>query len=80
MKTATLPLERNGSSPIEEAPATELTERALSLSVCIRRFGNLKRLSMDAIEVDADKTLLGAHKRLVDSDKFRAIAKLDSQI
>lgn len=76
--------DRNGSKPVpttdQETPATDITERAVSLAVRVRRFGNVRKLSTEAVEVDADKAMLGAHKKLVDSPELKAVAKLDSQI
>ncbi len=72
--TDRLTLSKNGS------PGSEMMDRAICLSLRLRRFGNSRKLSSEAVEVDADKRLIGVRKRLLEGDELRAITRMDSSI
>ncbi len=61
-------------------PATALFERAVCLSVVLRKPGEYRRLPTSLVEVDADKRLISAHKRLLDSPQMKAITSLDGEV
>lgn len=73
---------RNGQLSIDLTPASpgSIQDRAIALSVTLRRFGNSRKLSTDAVEVDADKSLIGVRKRLLEGAALKAISGLDSSI
>jgi len=70
----TLKSSNNGSS------GSSMMDRAICLSVRLRRFGNSRKLSSEAVQVDADKRLIGVRKRLLEGDELRAITRMDSSI
>jgi hypothetical protein len=71
----TLRLRNNNGSP-----GSEMMDRAICLSVRLRRFGNSRKLSSETVEVDADKRLIGVRKQLLEGDELRAITRMDSSI
>lgn len=55
-------------------------ERCVLLSVTASQWGNTRKVSTALIEVEADKTMIGVQKRLLDSRELEQIRSLDSQI
>lgn len=57
-----------------------LAERAVCISVRAGRLGNRKKLDADEIQVDADPDAVSASKELLDSDEWKAVKNLDSDV
>jgi hypothetical protein len=66
--------------PAPEAPrgGLELLQRAVCLSVTMSRLGTRRRLSTDAVEVEADKDMIRVAKIILESDALQAIRRLDN--
>lgn len=69
-----------GPAPTPEAPrgGLDLLDRAVCLSVTMRRIGTRRRLTSEAVEVDADKDMIRVAKIIFESDELTAIRRLDS--
>ena len=57
-----------------------LFERAVCLTLSLKRPGNHRRLSTALVEVDADKELISARKTLLHSEHLTNIVRLDGEV
>lgn len=65
---------------VSTAAAEDVLSKALVLSVSIGKLGIRRTLRKDQVDVDADKDLIAASKKLIDSPEYDAISTLDSEI
>lgn len=64
----------------QSAGGIDLAERCVAVRIRTGKIGNTRKVDSGKVEVDADKDLLSISKRLFDSDEFRAIKNLDSEV
>jgi hypothetical protein len=57
-----------------------ITERAVMIALDFKKLGNSKRLSDGQFEVEADKAMVRASKKLLDSAELKAISHVDSGV
>lgn len=57
----------------EPTPEVLLSERALCLALSLSKPGNHRKLSASLVEVDADKELISAQKKLLSSEHLKTI-------
>lgn len=57
-----------------------ITERTVMLSVEFHRIGNSRRLPSSQFEVDADKQMVRASKRLLASNELKVVSRFDGQV
>lgn len=64
------------------APGTgnPILDRAVCVTVYLGAIGNRKKVPTTAIQVDADKALIGVSKQLLDSPELKLVQKIDSEI
>lgn len=61
-------------------PANDLSQNSVYVSVRLGAFGNRRGLDKGALEVDSDKSMINATKRLLDCPEMDAITKADSAL
>ncbi len=66
--------------PIADNSVVAMLQNSVLLSLTIGSFGNVRKLSTSQIEVDADKAMIGANKKLLDSPELKAITSLDGKV
>ena len=59
---------------------TDVKDLAVCLSLSFGRFQITKKVRVEKVEVDADKEMIGVHKKILDSNAYKAITSLDSTI
>lgn len=64
----------------EPTPEVLLSERALCLALSLSKPGNHRKLSASLVEVDADKELISAQKKLLSSEHLKTIEHYDGEI
>jgi hypothetical protein len=65
---------------VSKKTSEDILAKAWVLSVSVGKLGIRRTLRKDQIDVDADKALIAASKKLIDSKEYDAIAKLDGEI
>jgi hypothetical protein len=65
---------------VSKKTSEDILAKAWVLSVSSGKLGIRRTLRKDQIDVDADKELIAASKKLIDSKEYDAIAKLDGEI
>lgn len=58
---------------------SELLKNSVAFSMTFSRWGNLRRGNKEMVETDADKTMLRLSKRLVNSEEYDNIVKLQNR-
>jgi hypothetical protein len=67
------------SNTPEVRPSTQnLFDRAVMLSLEIKKLGLRRKVASQAVEVDADKDMISVSKKLIESLEYEAIASVDS--
>jgi hypothetical protein len=56
-----------------------ITDKAIIIALNFKKLGNHRKLNVNQYNVDADRKMVTASKRLLDSDELKAISKFDSQ-
>lgn len=64
---------------IAEPTTTTIFDRAICLSVELRKPSNRRAGDLTKVTTDADPEMLGLSKRLFDSDEFQRIGRIDSE-
>ena len=63
----------------EVRPSTQnLFDRAVMLSLQIKKLGLRRKVNSGAVEVDADRNMISVSKKLIESPEYEAIASFDS--
>jgi hypothetical protein len=82
METAVMESQTMPNLPLETEPKVnnDLGKRAFLLRVKFHSFGNSRKLDARKIQTDADKSMLRASKKLLDSPELDAIRTSDGEI